>query len=449
MSKPRLQSSSAHRNGKLLKAIARSSVPLSLCTFEGSRHLIKASLRCEISTIMTASTAFATIFSILSSSQPISSSWTGSFNVSFAFTRGVKAKFACSAKAFQIKGYVKKANTATFSFKSESAKVEEDAPSESQKDVLNFLYWRWLLATLMNIKVAIEKQRNLLDWKPRRPDLFTNSFSHEQIIDNIYMERNSIKIYEIDATGKASLETIMNLLQETCVSHFKYLGLLDDSVRSYPKIRRGNLTFIILKMHVQVEHYPSWGDSLEVHTWFRHHKNFTRACDWDLRNLKTGQSMIRATSICALMDKTTRKLSKIPDEIKVELEHHYKETTFILNEDNRKFPKLNFETADYIIDGLTPQWPDLDYNMHVNNVKYIRWIFEGIPMSILKTHEMSSIVLEYRKECRMGDVLQSLTAISSVSSNSSSEFNIVCRHLLQLKSGPTLVEGLTTWIQKV
>ncbi|KAI0513401.1 hypothetical protein KFK09_009421 [Dendrobium nobile] len=207
---------------------------------------------------MTASTAFSTIFSIISSSQPISSSWTGSFNVSFAFTSGVKAKFACSAKTFQIKGYVKKANTATFSFKSETAKFEEDEPSGSQKDVFNFLYWRWLLATLMYRKVEIEKQINLLDSKPRRPDLFTDSFSHKQIIDNIYMQRNSIKIYEIDATGKASLETILNLCQETGVNHFKFLGLLDDSVHSYPKIHRGNLTFVILKMHVHVEHYPSW-----------------------------------------------------------------------------------------------------------------------------------------------------------------------------------------------
>ncbi|XP_020694462.2 dodecanoyl-[acyl-carrier-protein] hydrolase, chloroplastic-like [Dendrobium catenatum] len=87
--------------------------------------------------------------------------------------------------------------------------------------------------------------------------------------------------------------------------------------------------------------------------------------------------------------------------------------------------------------------------MLVNNVKYIRWILESIPMSMLETHQMSSMVLEFKKECRMGDVLQSLAAVSSVSSNSSSEFKIVCRHLLQLKSGPALVEGLTTWVQKV
>ncbi|XP_028554965.1 palmitoyl-acyl carrier protein thioesterase, chloroplastic-like [Dendrobium catenatum] len=362
---------------------------------------------------------------------------------------GVKAKFPSSLKAFQIKGYVKKANTVTFSFKSELANVEEDVPSESRKDVHNFLYWRWLLATLMKIKVAIEKQRNVLNWKPRRPDLFDDSFSHEQIIDNIYMQRNSIKIYEIDATGKASLETIMNLLQETNVNHFKFLGFLDDYVRSYPKIRGGNLIFVILKMHVQVEHYPSWGDALEVNTWLRHHNKLSMARDWHLRNHKTGQSMIRATSIWALMDKTTRKLSKIPNEKKVEIEPHCNDTTFILNEDNRKFPKVNVETADYIIDGLTPDWADLDVNRHVSNVKYIQWIFKGIPISIWETHAMSSMVLKFRKECKMGDVLQSLTAVSYVSSNSSSEFKIECRHLLQLKSGPPLVQGLTTWIQKM
>ncbi|PKU69189.1 Palmitoyl-acyl carrier protein thioesterase, chloroplastic [Dendrobium catenatum] len=249
----------------------------------------------------------------------------------------------------------------------------------------------------MKIKVAIEKQRNVLNWKPRRPDLFDDSFSHEQIIDNIYMQRNSIKIYEIDATGKASLETIMNLLQ---------------------------------------------GDALEVNTWLRHHNKLSMARDWHLRNHKTGQSMIRATSIWALMDKTTRKLSKIPNEKKVEIEPHCNDTTFILNEDNRKFPKVNVETAD-------PDWADLDVNRHVSNVKYIQWIFKGIPISIWETHAMSSMVLKFRKECKMGDVLQSLTAVSYVSSNSSSEFKIECRHLLQLKSGPPLVQGLTTWIQKV
>ncbi|XP_020694461.2 palmitoyl-acyl carrier protein thioesterase, chloroplastic-like [Dendrobium catenatum] len=246
---------------------------------------------------MTASIAFSTIFSILSSSQPISTSWMGSFDVSFAFTSGEKAKFAGYAKAFQIKGYVKKANTVTFSFKSELAKIEEDAPSESQKDVLNFTYWRWLLATLMNIKVTIGKQRNVLDWKPRRSELFAASFNHEQVIDKIYVQRNFVKLYEIDATGKASLETIMNLLQETSVNHFKILGFLDDSVRSYPKIGSEKLALIILKMHIQVEHYPSWGDALEVDTWLRCHKKLSMARDWHVCNLKTGQSMIRASRL--------------------------------------------------------------------------------------------------------------------------------------------------------
>ncbi|KAI0513403.1 hypothetical protein KFK09_009423 [Dendrobium nobile] len=135
----------------------------------------------------------------------------------------------------------------------------------------------------------------------------------------------------------------------------------------------------------------------------RHHTKLSMASDWHIRNLKIGQSMIRATSIFAQIDITTRKLSKITDEIKVELDPHCKETIFILNEDNRKVPKLNAETVDYIIDGLNPRQVDLDYNMHVNNVKYIRWIFEGIPMSMLETHEMSSIVLEFRKEGRIGN----------------------------------------------
>lgn len=115
-----------------------------------------------------------------------------------------------------------------------------------------------------------------------------------------------------------------------------------------------------------------------------------------------------------MMNKQTRKLSKIPDAVRAEIEGYFMDSAPVVDEDGRKLPKLDDSTADYIRTGLTvsqmmlnckgclnllpvvnvfpiadfrflisdiffylqPKWSDLDVNQHVNNVKYIGWILE-------------------------------------------------------------------------
>ncbi|KAJ6903104.1 hypothetical protein NC651_020568 [Populus alba x Populus x berolinensis] len=50
----------------------------------------------------------------------------------------------------------------------------------------------------------------------------------------------------------------------------------------------------------------------------------------------------------------------------------------------------------------------LNMNQHVNNVKYVRWMLETIPDLFLESHQLSSIILEYRRECGGSNIVQSL-----------------------------------------
>ncbi|KAL7251521.1 hypothetical protein ACSBR1_013372 [Camellia fascicularis] len=100
--------------------------------------------------------------------------------------------------------------------------------------------------------------------------------------------------------------------------------------------------------------------------------------DWIVHDYKTGDILTRASSVWVMMNKETRRLSKIPDEVRVEIGPYFVDSPPVLDEDSRKLPKLNESTADYICIGLTPKRSDLDVNLHVNNVKYIGWIVELI-----------------------------------------------------------------------
>lgn len=54
-----------------------------------------------------------------------------------------------------------------------------------------------------------------------------------------------------------------------------------------------------------------------------------------------------------MMNKLTRRLTKIPEEVRGEIEPYFVERTIIVDEDGRKLPKLDNDTADYVRKGLT------------------------------------------------------------------------------------------------
>nr|CAB3477220.1 unnamed protein product [Digitaria exilis] len=108
-----------------------------------------------------------------------------------------------------------------------------------------------------------------------------------------------------------------------------------------------------------------------------------------------------------MMNKVTRRLSKMPEEVRGEIAPWFIDRHAIEEEATEKIIKLD-SNAKYVDSDLKPKRSDLDMNHHVNNVKYVRWMLETLPDQFLQQHQLSSIILEYRKECGSSDVVQSI-----------------------------------------
>ncbi|KAK4391661.1 Palmitoyl-acyl carrier protein thioesterase, chloroplastic [Sesamum angolense] len=272
----------------------------------------------------------------------------------------------------------------------------------------------------------------------------------------VFRQNFSIRSYEIGADRTASVETLMNHLQETALNHVKDAGLLADGFGSTPEMCKRNLIWVVTKMQVLVDRYPTWGDVVQVDTWVAASGKNGMRRDWLVRDSNTGDILTRATRnveyrafVVMMMNKETRRLSKIPDEVREEIGGYFVDSPPIVDDDSRKLPKLDDNTADYIRTGLTPRWSDLDVNQHVNNVKYVGWVLESAPLPILETHELAGMTLEYRRECMRDSVLQSLTAVvdKGVGDLANSGF-VECQHLLRLEGGGEIVKGRTQWRPK-
>ncbi|KAD5317724.1 hypothetical protein R6Q59_033053 [Mikania micrantha] len=343
-------------------------------------------------------------------------------------------------------------------------KTDDNLTSHSPRTFINQLPdWSMLLAAITTIFLAAEKQWMMLEWKTKRPDMIADldPFGLGRIVQDglVFRQNFSIRSYEIGADRTASIETLMNHLQETALNHVKSAGLLGDGFGSTPEMCKKNLFWVVTKMQVIVDRYPTWGDVVQVDTWVASSGKNGMRRDWLLRDCKTGEILTKASSNWVMMNKETRRLSKIPDEVRGEIEHYFVDAPPVVEDNSRKLPKLEENTADYVRDGLTPRWSDLDVNQHVNNVKYIGWILESAPQ-VVEKYELASITLEYRRECRKDSVVKSLTSVLSGGNSGGDNGGIDdsdlvdCQHVLLFVGGGDgapggeIVKGRTQWRPK-
>nr|GMD18492.1 palmitoyl-acyl carrier protein thioesterase, chloroplastic-like [Ipomoea batatas] len=253
-----------------------------------------------------------------------------------------------------------------------------------------------------------------------------------------YRQTVVIRSYEVGPDKTATIETILNLLQETALNHVWMSGLLSDGFGATHGMMKNNLIWVVSRMQVQVDNYPIWGEVMEINTWVgASGKNGMRR-DWLLTSKATGLVFARATSTWVMMNQKTRRLSKMPDEVRAEISPWFIEKQAIPEENPVKIDKLD-NNATY------PKRSDLDMNHHVNNVKYVRWMLETIPDQFLEAHQLSNIILEYRREWILhqgNGLLESLTR---------GAFSYT--HLLQTEGeeakSKEIVRGRTSWKRKL
>uniref|UniRef100_A0A7N0UJA2 Acyl-[acyl-carrier-protein] hydrolase n=1 Tax=Kalanchoe fedtschenkoi TaxID=63787 RepID=A0A7N0UJA2_KALFE len=280
-----------------------------------------------------------------------------------------------------------------------------------------------------------------------------NSYLMGRFVEDrfIYRQTFIIRSYEIGPDKTATMETLMNLLQETALNHVRNSGLAGSGFGSTREMSLRKLIWVVTRINIQVEKYSSWGDIIEIDTWVdAAGKNGMRR-DWIIRDFKTQQVITRATSTWVIMNRVTRRLTKMPDQVRDEVTPFFTNrlSSAIVDNDSRKIDRLDDETSERIRADLEPRWSDMDANQHVNNVKYIGWILESVPIKVLEDYYLASMTLEYRRECRQSDLLQSLTSIKEKVTDcteSSSRKTLESIHLLRMQDNKDeIVRARSVW----
>ena len=191
---------------------------------------------------------------------------------------------------------------------------------------------------------------------------------------------------DVDTKFRLKVPTIFRLFQDVAM-----LATKDAKVDSMSLSER-NIDWVIMRMDVEIKRLPKCDDEICVFTYPGKDMAMLYPRYFFITDIK-GEIIIRCSSIWALINNDTRKVVVDREVIKKLPEEKY-DNQLPLPE------KIPVPMNQRFVERRTIHYSDLDFNSHMNNVRYVELLVDTHDSSFYKDHQIKSISLNYLKEIK-------------------------------------------------
>ncbi|MBO8154582.1 acyl-ACP thioesterase domain-containing protein [Thermovirga sp.] len=225
----------------------------------------------------------------------------------------------------------------------------------------------------------------------------------------MYEHNFRISYSQAGALGRLKLTGAMNLFQDIADDHAAKVGV------SVADLLKQNKTWVLHRFKMTNQTMPKRGDLVTIKTWYRPEKKL-----YSLRTFKMlgqdGKELLSVQTSWIVVDINKGRPLRL-DRAMPEAYYENKDDELEVSFEEPLMPqKANIKKTIQV--GVT----DLDMNFHVNNVHYLRWALDTIPIKILKEYEPKGVEIAFKRPAFYGDLVVSELEIDERSSS------ILCRH---------------------
>lgn len=240
----------------------------------------------------------------------------------------------------------------------------------------------------------------------------------------IYEGEFSIRTYEIDRAKRATATALINLMQEAAMQN-----VIDLNVSVWDLASR-HISWVLMRKKLNVYRLPELGECIRIQTYPAGFDKLFTYRDYKVFD-SSNQLIASSASTWLLMNTVKRKIARIPEEIRVRGNF---DTSNCLPHAKNKLPALTQVDCqkEFIV-----HWHDMDFNEHLNNVRYMQWIFETVDYYLLHTGQLEELNIVYKAECYWKDTVQ-------VSTQKVDEKTYLHR-LIRLSDGEEIALAQTFW----
>jgi acyl-ACP thioesterase len=214
---------------------------------------------------------------------------------------------------------------------------------------------------------------------------------------NVWQETLPVRFGAIDKSDRLTLDAVFQFFQEAAISHAENLGVGREAMA------RAGQGWILSRISVQVDRRPRYGETVTVRTWPRGGEKLFALRDFDIRD-RDDIPVISARSGWIIVDIEKRRPLRpqsVMDTLPLNDGLNALTSGPVGLSERANLPKTGERKALYT---------DVDYNGHVNNVRYIQWIEDALERQFLETAEKMRLDINYLNEILSGEVVEILSA---------------------------------------
>jgi acyl-ACP thioesterase len=169
--------------------------------------------------------------------------------------------------------------------------------------------------------------------------------------------------YDVGANAQISLTSILRYFQEAAFEHANNLDV------GYYRLQKENIFWVLSAMWVETGILPGFDEQITVTTWPRGIYKLYSLRDFLLYH--KGKEIAKATSLWLMADLKSKRIIR-PERF---MENIIFPKNKVFNND---FSPIEPLIQTKLIEERRVRYSDLDINSHVNNIRYVEWIFDAI-----------------------------------------------------------------------
>ena len=226
----------------------------------------------------------------------------------------------------------------------------------------------------------------------------------------MYQKSFIISNNDVDNKFELKVPAIFRCFQDIALLATEEVGV--DSI----SLSKKNIDWVITRMAVEIKRLPKCDEEIIVHTYPGKDMAMLYPRFFFITD-KKNNIIIRASSIWALIDNSTRKVIVDRDVIaKLPMEK--------MDEELPLPEKIAIPSDSRFIEKRTIHYSDLDFNSHMNNVRYVELLMDTHDSGFYKENRASFITLNYMKEIKEKEAVDVFTNASipeTISVNTNNE----------------------------
>ena len=207
------------------------------------------------------------------------------------------------------------------------------------------------------------------------------------ILNEPWVDRYPIHVYEVDQQSRLSIVSAINFFQESACRHAEALGF------GVSEFATKNRYWVLSRLYAEMYRYPRWSDAIQLETWPKGMESLFALRDFRIKS-SDGQELLGAgASAWLIIDGTTHRLQRV-EHVCTDMPYYPQNAT------NRQPEKITLAPVMTSQTHITAGYTEVDVNAHVNNVSYLNWAVNYLPVDS-KSLTVRSVEINFLSEARL------------------------------------------------